>query len=506
METKFTRVAEVTETTWIDTEATEPGQEYRYKVKAVRDSYVGKPSRKAAVIRGVQTTLTVTPEPLETARSHIDASLVNFTGQITIAGARQRNKAFTGVRLRKNFGYVIEVYETGPEWVVGSLRWSAKIKDDNGVEVKSFSNTNGPGLSVVEDFAIIKTGGPADSDYDIEVKLQQGYFESASIGWPDRLEIEAELRIYTYDDPTDDCVGELETNCDIRSNSSVDGSFHDDYDTDWYRVPLNAGSTYEVRMVPDETEDAAAAAWINGTYNSVGDFLSNDGSIVAGPQTTGLAYHTAAGGVATHDNAAPTIIRAPSSGDYYIALGSYGSAGNREGHYTLTVTGTFPANLDGDDFVPGYLIDGRYREGGAAGNFGLYGAIVPGAVKSGYIEHHKDRDWFTAFGLDAEVQYRAVMRGITLYDAQIGGVYNAAGERVVGPPLDDFDVMLSFDSRLDFTVPTTETYYIEVTASNCKVGKEALDPVTGDLTCTKKNPVSFNNIGQYSLFLRTLPL
>ena len=127
-----------------------------------------------------------------------------------------------------------------------------------------------------------------------------------------------------------------------------------------------------------------------------------------------------------------------------------------------------------------------------------------GTQRTGNIEHHKDRDWFRAFSLDAGVQYRAVMRGITLHDAQIGGVYNEAGERIVGPPVDDFDVMLSFDSRLDFTVPTIETYYIEVTASHCKVGTEALDPVTGDLTC-KKDIVSVNNIGKYSLYLRTRP-
>ena len=58
VETKFTRVADVTDTTWVDTEATEAGQEYRYKVKAVRGSHVGKSSRKATVTRDVQTTQT----------------------------------------------------------------------------------------------------------------------------------------------------------------------------------------------------------------------------------------------------------------------------------------------------------------------------------------------------------------------------------------------------------------------------------------------------------------
>ena len=179
VEAKFTRVAEVTDTTWVDTEATEAGQEYRYKVKAVRGSHAGKPSRKATVTRDVQTTQTTQTM----TRSHVDDSIVNYAGQWTITPIEpigQRTKTFTGVHLRKNFGYVIEVYETGPEWIVGSLTWSAKIKDDNGNTVKTFSNTNGPGLSLVEDFAIIKNSGPMESVYDIEVGLVDRPLRSSS--------------------------------------------------------------------------------------------------------------------------------------------------------------------------------------------------------------------------------------------------------------------------------------------------------------------------------------
>ena len=507
VETKFTRVAEVTDTTWVDTEATEAGQEYRYRVKAVRGLHAGKPSRKATVTRDAQTTQTT----LAMTRSHVDDSILNYAGQWTIARIGQRTKTFSGVRLRSFLGYVIEVYETGPEWIVGSLRWSAKIKDDNGDTVKSFSNTNGPGLSLIENFAFLGSG-PVEGVYDVEVELENGPFiKSAVDGWYDRLEIEAEMRIYTYSDPVDDCVGELRTNCLIETSDPVEGSFHSDYDRDWYRVRLIDGRVYEVRMAPDETKDAAAAAWIIGIYNSDGDFLSNDGSIVEGPQTTNLAYHTAAGGVATHDGVARTTIQPLSTGgcpdnacSYYVVVGSYGSAGNRAGHYTLSVARTSTGDLADDDYVPGFTNGGSYLEGRGLGTFGFHGALAVNSIGYGSIEHHEDRDWFHVGLLEAGVRYRAVMRGTTLHNAQIGGVYNEDGERVVGPPIDDFDVMLSFDSRLDFTVPTDGSYYIEAAASNCKADTEELDPVTGDLVCGKKNPVSFNNIGQYSMLLRTL--
>ena len=123
-------------------------------------------------------------------------------------------------------------------------------------------------------------------------------------------------------------------------------------------------------------------------------------------------------------------------------VGSYGSAGNRAGHYTLSAARTGSGDLDGDDYVPGFTFGGSYFEGGGSGSsWGLYGAIAPWIIRYGSIEHHKDRDWFRAGQLEAGVQYRAVMRGTTLHDAQIGGVYNEAAERIVGPPIDDFDVM-----------------------------------------------------------------
>ena len=492
VDTKFTVVSKVVETTWFDTDATEDGRTYNYKVKAVRGARVGKSSRKAAVTRSVQTALVVSPETLETARFHInDTTLVQLDEQFTISRSNERNQTFTPVRLSKNFVYVIEVYETGPEWILGNLQWSVKIKNDSGATVKSISNISGPGQSLREEFLI--TIGPQTHDYDIEVQLLSGPYEKSTTEstnestnvWVPGLEIEARARIYAYQTPIDDCTGELNTNCTVRTGSPVNGHFHDDYDTDWYRVSLGPNFFYEISMTPDGTEDAAAAAWINGIYNSDGDFLSNDGSVVEGPQATGSAYHTAAGGVGTHDSVARTTIETQSGGDHYIALGSYGSIGNREGHYTLLVVGTSGGELDGDDFAPGFNIRGNFYHGHEAGLSGLWGPVIVGYKNYGNIEHDRDRDWFR-IPLVAGTQYRATMRGITLHDAQIGGVYGTDRRTLVvdPPPLDEWRPRDgppngSLDSRLDFTVPTTGTYYIEAT--------------------TPPSIVSFNNLGRYSL-------
>ena len=484
VETRFTVVAEVNDTTWLDTEATEPGQEYRYKVKAVRVMRVGKSSRKATVTRSVNVTSIVSPaeEPLEALRSHVNDQLgVRLDETFLIAGLGQRTQPFPAIRLQGGTEYVAEVYETGPDWLLSDLQFSLKIKDDTGSTVKTLNNQDGPGLSLRARFMLAGTG---QDDYDFVATLGTGNYTTTIDGvtdkWIPGLEITGRIRVYSYVQPVDDCVGDLDTNCEVMVGQPVNGSFHSDYDNDWYRVRLTEDDTYEIRMVPDGTEDAAAAAWINGVYNSGGDFLSNNGSIVES-QITGLAYHTAAAGFLTVDNAARTTVTAGSTGDYYIALGSYGSAGNREGHYTLEVEKSDATYLDGDDYPPGYTILGHFVWGTEFGFVQPRGYVSVGGSVTGYIESDRDKDWF-AVELVAGTQYRAVMRGITLHDAQIGGVKSETGGHVRHPPIDDINVMLSLDSRLDFSVATSGTYFIEAT--------------------TPESIVSANNIGQYRLSIR----
>ena len=72
VDAKFTVVAIVSDTAWLDVDATEAGRKYNYKVKAVRGSRTSKASRKASVTRSEAETFVVLPEELETARSHIE--------------------------------------------------------------------------------------------------------------------------------------------------------------------------------------------------------------------------------------------------------------------------------------------------------------------------------------------------------------------------------------------------------------------------------------------------
>ena len=94
VDTRLTVMAEVTATAWVDIDATEAGQEYRYRIKAVRGDSVGRTSRKATVIRSEKVTES---EPVAQLRNHTngDPCPADTTGT-TAALAAGINVSFRG--------------------------------------------------------------------------------------------------------------------------------------------------------------------------------------------------------------------------------------------------------------------------------------------------------------------------------------------------------------------------------------------------------------------------
>ena len=71
VDTSLAVVAEVAATSWVDIDATEPGQEYRYRIKAVRGDNVSRVSRKATVVRSEKLAEPEPePEPARQLRGH----------------------------------------------------------------------------------------------------------------------------------------------------------------------------------------------------------------------------------------------------------------------------------------------------------------------------------------------------------------------------------------------------------------------------------------------------
>ena len=90
VDTRLAVVAEVTATSWVDIDATEAGQEYRYRIRAVRGDSVSRMSRKATVVRSEKLAEPEPePEPIEQPRNHTngDACPAGVTGTTAVLAA-----------------------------------------------------------------------------------------------------------------------------------------------------------------------------------------------------------------------------------------------------------------------------------------------------------------------------------------------------------------------------------------------------------------------------------
>ena len=283
-------------------------------------------------------------------------------------------------------------------------------------------------------------------------------------------------------DEGDDCANAREyTECTIEVGGSFDGSMDGAYDTDWFRVNFDTGTTYDIRMFPDRTNGKAATACIAGVYDRDGEFLDKRGGIVP-RQIWGFAYHTAAGGYKSVGGVAVTTFKAAYSGEHYISLCSAGEISRRGGDYRLGVRQLAYNDLINDDYLPGTFVGSVTLEE----SLDLFSQLDLDSPETssvtGYIEdagefqyrpsprvlREADRDWFRV-ELDAGVEYRVIMssKSTSLPDPQIGGVYRGLGETspTVDAPVDDIDAIRSHDSQLDFSVASTGPFYIEATVN-----------------------------------------
>ena len=188
-------------------------------------------------------------------------------------------------------------------------------------------NCFGPGWGLKSTFTV-----PSNGQYALQIR-------GASRRKPTRVQV------YRYIEVVDDCVGELQTDCELVADGpAFHGALHVAGDNDWFLMPnLDPASRYEIVMAPYRSLDKAANPWINGIYDSNRQFLRQDGSVEHN-RISGYAHHTSASSIDTADGSATTYFSPAYRSDYYVSVGTFGGLGDGLGHYRLTIRRVGPAS------------------------------------------------------------------------------------------------------------------------------------------------------------------
>jgi len=243
------------------------------------------------------------------------------------------------------------------------------------------------------------------------------------------------LGIVDIDSVVDDFGNTASTAGLITPGKVALGEIETTQDTDWFAVELKGGRTYRI----DQEGSSTSAGTLSdplfiGIYDANQVFIASTGNDDGGQQLNSR-----------------TVFTAPVNGTYYLEAGAFSG---RTGTYQLSI-------VDVEGAVDDYGI-----------TTSTAGTVVIGEIAKGEIESAEDRDWF-AIELQGGRTYRIDLEGRptsagTLPDPLFYGIYDTAGELILGTANDDGGE--SLNSRLEFTVAETGTYFLEAGAYELGIG------------------------------------
>jgi Ca2+-binding RTX toxin-like protein len=258
----------------------------------------------------------------------------------------------------------------------------------------------------------------------------------------------------------DDYSNDTSTTGRVTVNGAASGDIETANDQDWFRVSLQAGTTYRIDLEgASNNQGTLSDPYLRGVYNASGASISSTSNDDGGEGRNSQLEFTAA-----------------STGTYFIAAGGYGTA---TGTYKLSVTG----NETGGSPPPSPTDD--YTESSAGA-----GSVTVGGSSTGSIEAASDKDWF-AVDLTAGNRYQIDLEGSptnkgTLTDTLLQGIYNAGGSLISGTGNDDGGT--GQNSRLEFTATTTGRHYISAAAYANNTGTYTLSVEDTTVVSTPTNP------------------
>ena len=261
----------------------------------------------------------------------------------------------------------------------------------------------------------------------------------------------------------------------------VTGTLGSRDDHDWFAVTLAPGRTYAFILQEDTPgEGSRPVPVIRGLRDANGDPVPG---IVGGAEVR----------FATDAAAAEAL--------YYIEVGGGGGSGQgtsatrgigTRSAYTRSVDTGSVGTRSSNDHGTGYqlrandITETRDAADDYRSDTATTATVAVGVSATGEIELGSDRDWF-AVSLERGRTYRFDLEGSatdagTLYDPHLYGIYDAAGNLIVGTTNNDSGVGLN--SRVYFMATADTTYYVAAGAWGANLGTYmlSLTEVTDDFT------------------------
>ena len=243
----------------------------------------------------------------------------------------------------------------------------------------------------------------------------------------------------------EDVKGSILSLASVTVDGEVAGEISDPDDQDWFRVTLEAGKMYRVRVSGYPEDGTLSSPLVAGIHDANGRRFAHTES-----DEHGLSEWDAA------EYFSPAV-----SGLYFVAVGTDDRASDT-GTYKLQVsdvTDDYPA-IPSDDFLPTPATTGKVAVGGTA----------TGRITN--PDGHRDHDWF-AVTLEAGKHYRVEIRGEssgdgTLSDPLLAGLYGTHGQIIENTRADGGGE--GRNALLYFTPEVSGTYHVSAASATSDGG------------------------------------
>ncbi|MFZ2029151.1 MAG: PPC domain-containing protein, partial [Vitreimonas sp.] len=224
--------------------------------------------------------------------------------------------------------------------------------------------------------------------------------------------------------PPDDYASSTSTTGAVSVGGSSTGSIEAAGDTDWFRISLVAGQTYQFDLRGSPSGGGTLADPFLRLRDSAGNSITSDDDSGTGLDSR-ITY------------------TATSSGTFYLSVGSSTTSGT--GTYTVAATNIAPP----DDY---------------SSSTSTTGAVSVGGSSSGSIEAAGDTDWFR-ISLVAGQSYQFDLRGAPTGGGTLADPYLRLRDSAGNSLAFNDDNGANLDSRITYTATTTGTYYLSAGSS-----------------------------------------